>query len=72
MGGRISGESPREEKVEVRGDISGAERATHAKVAGKAVTLRFERQRSRQQLIACPPFGQHESWDITDCEVAVV
>jgi hypothetical protein len=68
----MSGESPREEKIEARPSKVGAEGANHSKATGDTVTPTFERQRSRQQLIACWPFGQHESWDISKCEIAVV
>jgi hypothetical protein len=61
MGGRISGESPREEKDEVKAVRAGTERANHAKATGDTVAPALERQRSRQQLIACWPFGQQES-----------
>lgn len=74
MGGRMSGESPREEKVEILAGRIRAGRAYQANVVGETVTPTLARQRSRQQLIACWPFGQHASalWQSVDieCEVA--
>lgn len=61
MGGRMSGESPREEKIEDVVGSAGAERANHVEAAGDTATPTVERQRSRQQLRAWWPFGQHES-----------
>jgi hypothetical protein len=61
MGGRMSGESPREEKIEDFAGSAGAERANHVEATGDMATPTVERQRSRQQLMACWPFGQHES-----------
>ena len=72
IGGRMSGESPREEKIEAWPSNVDAERANHAKATGDTVQPTFERQRSTQQLAAFWPFGQHESWDISECEIAVV
>jgi hypothetical protein len=68
MGGRMSGESPREEKIEMPAGTTGAERAYQANAAGATVTPTLARQRSRQQLIACWPCGQHASalWQSVD------
>lgn len=51
----------------------GAERAYQVNVAGETVTPTEARQRSRQQLIACWPFGQHASalWQSVDIEAEV-
>ena len=57
----MSGESPREEKIEDFAGSAGAVRANHVEATGDTVTPTAERQRSRQQLIACWPFGQHDS-----------
>jgi hypothetical protein len=57
----MSGESPREEKIEELAGSTGVERANHVEATGDTVTPTVERQRSRQQLKACWPFGQHES-----------
>lgn len=62
MGGRMSGESPREEKVEILAGRIAAGRTYQASVAGETVTPTLMRQRSRQQLIANWPFGQHASF----------
>ncbi len=56
----MSGESPREEKVEIGIGSAGAEGANHAKATGNTTTPTVVRQRSRQQLIACWLFEQHE------------
>ena len=70
MGGRMSGESPREEKVEILAGRIAAGRAYQANVVGETVTPTLVRQRSRQQFIACWPFGQHASalWQSVDIE----
>jgi hypothetical protein len=61
MGGRMSGESPREEKLVVRNCRAGAVRPCQIRAAGDAVTpsRAMVRQASRQQLAACKPLGQH-------------
>jgi hypothetical protein len=72
MGGRMSGESPREEKL---GDLTGcnlAGGANQVRAVGDTVVPTVERQRSRQQLIARWPFGQQESCDASEGAVAVV
>ena len=68
----MSGESPREEKIEDFAGRAGVESANQAKATCVTVTPTVERQRSRQQLIACWPFGQHDSCDVSECDVAVV
>ena len=53
MGGRMSGESPREEKVDVASACNSAGTATKVRTVGDAVAPTLETQRSKQQLIAC-------------------
>jgi hypothetical protein len=72
MGGRMSGESPREEKIEIRAGKPRAEGAYQAKVGGETATPILLRQRSRQQLNACGPFGQHVFWETSECEIAAL
>jgi hypothetical protein len=72
MGGRMSGESPREEKVEVRAGKARAERAYQANVGGETATPILVRQRSRQQLNACGPFGQHVLGETSECEIVAL
>ena len=64
----MSGESPRVEKVEMLAGRLGVERAYQANVVAETLTPTLARQRSRQQLIACWPFGQHASalWQSVD------
>jgi hypothetical protein len=50
MGGRISGNSPREEKIAVRNGRSRPVRPYHTKVSGDTVTATAARQASKQQL----------------------
>lgn len=72
MGGRVSGESPREEKL---GDLAACNSAAgenQARVIGETMTPTVERQRSRQQFIARWPVGQHESCDAVEWAVAAV
>jgi hypothetical protein len=59
MGGRMSGESPREEKVEGAASIADVERPYQTKGADDTVTPTLVRQRSRQQPMVCWTFGQH-------------
>jgi hypothetical protein len=68
----MSGESPREEKVGIWAGKAGAERAYQANAGVETVTPKVDRQRSRQQLIACGPFGQHASGEASECEIPVV
>jgi hypothetical protein len=75
MGGRMSGDSPREKKVEFLAGSTADERAYQVNVVGETVTPTLARQRSRQQLIACWPCGQHASfasefelWQAVDIE----
>jgi hypothetical protein len=72
MGGRMSGESPREEKVDDAAACNSAVTADKVRSAGDAVAPMLKTQRSRQQLMACCPLGQHESCDVSDCTIAVV
>jgi hypothetical protein len=62
MGGRMSGESPREEKVKVRQRSAGAVRPYQTEDAGDAVAPRAVGQAVWQQFIVCRPFEQHEFW----------
>jgi hypothetical protein len=67
MGGRVSGESPREEKVEERNSSAGAVRPCQTEEdAGDAATAVFARQASGQQLAVCNPLGQHDSCEVSD------
>jgi hypothetical protein len=50
MGGRVSGVSPREEKIVVRNSRARAARPYQTKDAGDTVTATAERQASKQQL----------------------
>jgi len=59
MGGRMSGESPREEKIAVRNCGVGTERPYQAKDGGVVVIATAARQTFRQQLSVCDPLGQH-------------
>jgi hypothetical protein len=68
----MSGELPREEKIEVRPASAGAERPYQTEIAGDTVMPTLAKQRSRQQFIACWPFGQQESCDASVCELCVV
>jgi hypothetical protein len=73
MGGRMSGESPREEKIDVLAAITGDEVANQRSgIGGDTAAPTVERQRSRQQLIPCWPLGQHESCDASEWVVVVV
>jgi hypothetical protein len=59
MGGRMSGESPREEKVAARNCGVGALRPYQAKEGDVIVIATTARQTSRQQLSVYDPLGQH-------------
>jgi len=72
MGGRMSGESPREEKIAGLAVSNRAGDANAARVAGDTMTPTVDKQRSRQQLMACSPFGQHESCNASEWAIAVV
>lgn len=72
MGGRICGESPRDEKFDANAGCAGTAREYQIMPAGAKMDATLERHRSRQQLMACWPLGQHESWDIPECEIAAV
>jgi hypothetical protein len=60
MGGRISGESPREKKAVVRKCRAGAVLLYQTNDAGDAVTATAARQASKQQLAVWRPFGQQD------------
>jgi hypothetical protein len=66
MGGRMSGESQREEKVAVRKVRAGAARPYQTKDGGDTVRATAARQASRQQLVVCTPLGQHDLCDVAD------
>jgi hypothetical protein len=72
MGGRISGESPREEKIAGLVATGSDGRSNQMRANGDTIAPTVERQRSRQQLVACWPFGQHEFRDASDWETEVV
>lgn len=72
MGGRMSGVSPREEKLDGMAACNLAGGANHVRATGDTVVPTVERQRSRQQLIACWPLGQHESCEGLEWAVAAV
>jgi len=69
MGGRMSGESPREEKLDDLAACNLAGGENQARGIGDTVAPTVERQRSRQQLIARWPFGQQESCDASEWAV---
>jgi hypothetical protein len=72
MGGRMSGESPREEKIEGLAVSTWAGDANHARGADDTVAPTDDGQRSRQQLIALWPAGQHESCNASEWAAAVL
>jgi hypothetical protein len=63
MGGRMSGESPREEKVVVRNCRNDAVRRYQTEAAGDAATAMAVGHASRQQVAVCDPLGQHGVWE---------
>ena len=68
----MSGESPREEKVEVLTGRLGAERSYRNRTVCDTVTPTWVRQLSRQQPMACWPFGQQSFGETSECETAAV
>jgi hypothetical protein len=60
MGGRMSGDSPREEKVVVYNCRNDAVRLYQTRAAGDAVTAIPAGQPSKQQFVMCDLLGQHE------------
>ena len=72
MGGRISGESPREVKLDDLAACNLAGGEYQVRAIGDTVAPTVARQRSRQQFIACWPLGQHESCDVLEWAVAAV
>jgi hypothetical protein len=60
MGGRMSGESPRENKVEMRSCAGGAARPYQAKDTGDVAIAITATQESRQQPTECSPLGQQD------------
>ena len=59
MGGRVSGESSRDEKVAVGKLRSKVVRPYQIKAWGAVGTAVVDTQTSRQQLSMCDPLGQH-------------
>jgi hypothetical protein len=68
----MSGESPREEKIDDVATCNAAGAANKVRTIGDTAAPTVERQRSRQQLMACWPLGQHASCDASECAIAVV
>jgi hypothetical protein len=66
----MSGESSREEKVEVRNGRAGAVRPYQTENTDETAMPTAVRQASRQQLIVCDALGQHDFWDASECEMA--
>jgi hypothetical protein len=60
MGGRMRGESPREEKVVVWNCSIDVARRCQTKAADEVVTATAVGQPSRQQFAMCDPLGQHD------------
>jgi hypothetical protein len=60
MGGRMSGASPREEKVVVWDCRTDVARRCQTKAADDVVIATAVGQASRQQFAMCDPLGQHE------------
>jgi hypothetical protein len=60
MGGRMSGESPREKKLEMRSCAGGAVRPYQAKDTGDAAIAITATQASWQQPAVCSPLGQQD------------
>jgi hypothetical protein len=63
MGGRMRGESPREEKVIVWNCRTDVARRCQTKAADDVVTATAVGQASRQQFAMCDPLGQHDVRD---------
>src|ERR1019366_3789903 len=61
MGGRMSGESPRDEKLVARKCTAGAERPYQMTGAMEAAIATVGAQESGQQFIACEP-GSQQVW----------
>ncbi len=74
MGGRMSGESPRERNcVDRNCGISVADPSQFSTFGiDVAAPATVPTQASRQQPIECCPLGQQESWDAEECETAAV
>ena len=70
----MSGESPREEKCVVRNCGSSVADPSHFNTWGviAATPATVPAQASRQQLIVCWSFGQQESCEASECELAAV
>jgi len=60
MGGRMSGESPREKKLERRSCARGAVRPYQAKDTGDVAIAITATQPSRQQPAECSALGQQD------------
>jgi hypothetical protein len=69
----MSGESPREEKCVERNWGGSIADPSHFHACGiTTAPATVPAQASRQQLIECWPFGQQESRDAFECEIAAV
>jgi hypothetical protein len=60
MGGRMSGESPRVEKIVLWNCRTNAARRCQIKAADDVVTATAAGQASKQQFAMCDPLGQHD------------
>jgi len=65
MGGRMSGESPRDEKFAVRNCRAVAVRPYQTEGAGDITIATVAKQASRQQPDVCNPLGQHDFCEIS-------
>jgi hypothetical protein len=65
MGGRMSGESQRVEKLSAWKCTAGAVRPYQTKDPGDIVTATLARQASTQQLAVCKPLGQHDLCELS-------
>jgi hypothetical protein len=65
MGGRMSGESPQEEKLAVRNCTGGAVRPYQTEGAGDITMATVAKQASRQQPEVCSPLGQHDFCEVS-------
>ena len=70
----MSGESPREENRFDRNCGTSVADAGQFSTCGGVVTApaTVHTQASRQQLIACRPLGQQQSWEAGECETTAV
>ena len=63
MGGRMSGESPQEEKLAERNCTADAVPPYQTEGAGDITMATVAKQASRQQPDVCSPLGQHDFCD---------